>query len=97
MRRAARVDENQPSIVQALQDAGCCVLDLSAVGRGRPDLLVSAPAFPFTLYLLEVKNPDKPKADQALTPAQVKFHAAWKGDIHIVRTPAEALAVVGVT
>lgn len=96
MRRAARVDENQASIVQALQEAGCGVIDLSAVGRGRPDLLVSAPAFPFTLYLLEVKNPSKPKADQALTPAQVKFHAAWKGTIHVVRTPAEALAVVGI-
>jgi hypothetical protein len=95
VRRAARVDENQRAIILALLEAGCDVLDLSAVGKGCPDLLVASPAHPHTLRLLEIKNPSKPKADQALTPAQERFHAAWKGDIHIVRTPAEALAIVG--
>ena len=98
MRRAARVDENQAAIVKALLQAGCGVVDLSAVGGGVPDLLVHPPTFPDCrmAVLLEIKNPAKPKADRALTPAQVKFHADWKGWLFVVTTVDEALAAVGV-
>ena len=95
-RRANRVDENQAVICKALRDAGCCVLDLSAVHGGCPDLAVTEPVYPFDTLLMEIKNPEKPKADQQLTTDQLKFHAAWKGRIAIVRTVDEALRAVRV-
>jgi hypothetical protein len=95
MRRAARTDQNQKAIVDALRAAGCGVVDLSKVGGGVPDLLVEAPTWPHAMTLLEVKNPEKPKADRELTPAQVKFHAGWRGSLFVVETVDEALAAVG--
>lgn len=96
MRRAARVDENQAEIIKALKAVGCGVVDLSGVGGGVPDLLVEGPVYPHAMTLLEIKNPAKPKADQKLTEAQVKFHAGWRGALHVVKTVDEALAAVGV-
>lgn len=99
MRRAARVDGNHAAIVKALRQAGCGVVDLSAVGNGVPDLLVHPPTFPDCrmAVLLEIKDPSQPPSKQRLTPAQEKFHAGWKGWLHVVRTVDEALAAVGVT
>lgn len=43
MRRAAKIDANQPEIISALEAAGCLVLSLAAVGNGVADLLVLPP------------------------------------------------------
>ena len=40
VRRAARIDENQPEIVEALHKAGTSVVHLHQLGQGVPDLLV---------------------------------------------------------
>ena len=40
MRRAGKIDANQPEIVAALRDAGCSVLSLAQLGGGVPDLLI---------------------------------------------------------
>ena len=95
MRRAAKVDANQAEIVAALRAAGCGVLDLSKVGNGCPDLLVHAPTYPWRHYLLEVKDGKKPPSERKLTPAQEKFHERWKGWIHFVKSPEEALDAIG--
>ena len=39
-RRAAKVDRNQPEIVDALRKCGAFVKDCSGVGAGFPDLIV---------------------------------------------------------
>ena len=96
MRRAAKVDANQGDIVRALRSVGCGVLDLSAVGKGCPDLLVVWPTAPFRQELFEVKDGAKPPSARRLTDDQVKFHAMWKGVIHVVTSPAEALEIVGI-
>ena len=94
MRRAAKVDANQPDIVAALEAAGCTVLSLAAVGNGVADLLVYREKREFwedsALYLLEVKNPAG--RGTSLTPDQVKFHAEWP--VTVVTTPEEALRAV---
>lgn len=95
MRRAAKVDGNHATIVKALRDAGCGVLDLSAVGKGCPDLLVHSPTHPWEMRLLEIKDGAKSASRRTLTPAQVKFHAEWKGWIHTVTSVDEALKAVG--
>lgn len=85
MRRAAKVDLSQLAIVRALRQSGCQVQTLAAVGRGVPDLLVGRAS---RLWLLECKT-----GKGELTPAQRAWHALWP--VFIVRSPEEALRVVG--
>jgi len=86
--KAAKIDANQAEIVQALEKIGASVVSLAGVGRGCPDLLVS---YHGETVLLEIKNRDG--RGIRLTPAQVEFHANWKGQIAIVTTTDEALKV----
>ena len=93
MRRAARVDANQPAIVAALRAAGCDVQDLSKVGNGVPDLLVQRAG---VIYLLEAKRPAGPQGGlkgRLLTEKQIAFRQRWP--VHTVRSPHEALHAVG--
>ena len=102
MKHAARRDENEGSIVRALEQAGCAVQRLSEPGC--PDLLCS---FRGVLYLLEVKLPLTARGamprrrgheggDGDMTAAQVKWWREWKGKPPvIVRTVDEALAEIG--
>jgi Holliday junction resolvase len=92
MRRNAKVDDNQASIVRALRSAGCCCLSLAAVGKGCPDLLVYRAD---TLSLLEIKDGSKIPSRRKLTPLQVEFHKQWP--VHVVNDIDEALKAVGLT
>jgi hypothetical protein len=83
VRRARRVDANQREIVAALRAAGRTVEVLSDVGRGVPDLLVSVCG---RNYLLEVKA-----GKAGLTQDEARWHAAWRGQVAVVRTPQEAI------
>ena len=76
MRRAAKIDANQPDIVQALRDYGCQVWSTAAMGGGFPDLLVLHKG---VLLLMEIKDGAKPPSARGLTPDQQKWHAAWRG------------------
>lgn len=93
MRRNAKVDDNQQEIVRCLRQAGCNVLSLAAVGQGCPDLLVYRHATGL-LYMLEVKDGDKPPSRQRLTPHQVKFHETWP--VKVVKNIDEAFIAVGI-
>ena len=93
-RRAAKVDANQAEIVKALRQAGCWVMDLSAVGQGCPDLLVHGPTWPWHLTLIEIKN--LKGRGKELTPAQVKLHAGCNAPLVVVTNVNEALAAVGI-
>jgi len=94
VRRRARKDENQNPIVGALAQAGIQAFDTSAVGNGFPDLVLG---FRGKNYLIEVKNPTKPKADRQLTDDQKKFHGKWHGQVDKVETIDEILVIIGVT
>ena len=80
-------DANERAIVEALRAAGYAVQTMEQ-GKGCPDLLVCDPETNW-LTLLEVKEPGG-----NLTPAQVKWHAAWPGKVYVVHTPEEALDAV---
>lgn len=88
MRRAAKIDLNQPEIVEALRAVGVSVVSLASIGQGCPDLLAAKGD---KCWLLEVKGP-KGK----LTPDQQRFILDWAGVVHIVRTVDDALKLVGV-
>lgn len=89
--RARRTDANHSDIRDALKAAGASVMDLSGVGRGCGDFLVG---FSGLNYLIEAKDGGKSASQRRLTPAQVRFHAGWKGQIATVTTAAEALALL---
>ncbi len=93
MRRAAKVDRNQPEIVAALRAAGATVQPLHSVGQGCPDILVG---FRGVNHLLEIKDGCKPPSARKLTPDQVEWHGGWKGAVHVVKSAEEALGVIGV-
>ena len=87
MRRAAKIDEVQPSIVEALRKVGASVVSLASIGQGCPDLLACKGD---RLWLIEVKGPKG-----TLTDDQKRFILNWSGTVHIIRTPDEALKLVG--
>lgn len=88
MRRAAKVDLNQPDIVNALRKVGVSVVSLASIGQGCPDLLAAKGD---KAWLIEVKGP-KGK----LTPDQERFILDWAGTVHMVRSVDDALRLVGV-
>lgn len=109
-KRAARRDDSEGPIVEALRAAGASVTVIG-MGDGVPDLLCG---FRGTTYLLEVKAPLGPRGgnrgrstgaarvsaggDGTLSRDQLAWWAAWRGAPPvIVRTPAEALAAIGAT
>jgi len=87
MRRAAKIDLNQPDIVEALRKVGASVVSLASIGQGCPDLLACKGD---KLWLIEVKGPKG-----TLTDDQKRFILNWSGTVHIIRTPDEALKLVG--
>jgi Holliday junction resolvase len=87
MRRAAKVDASQEQIVSALRASGATVQSLAPIGQGCPDLLV---AFRRAMYLFEVKTGKAEPND-----LQKRWHIAWNADVHVVRSPDEALRVIG--
>jgi hypothetical protein len=82
MRRAAKIDANQPDIVQALRALGAFVQPLHTVGGGCPDLLAS---FQGRTLLIEVKA----SAKHRLTPDQQVWHASWTGGPLAIVTDVE--------
>ena len=77
-----RRDANEPEIVEALEAVGAKVMRLDDV-----DLLVY---FRDKLYLLEVKT-----AKGKLNAKQQAFFREWANMVWIVRTPEQALALIG--
>lgn len=92
MRRAARVDDNQREIVEALRRAGCSVWSLAGVGKGFPDLAVG---FRGCNLFLEVKDGSKPPCKRRLTPDEEAFHTSWRGHVAVVESVEDALRIVG--
>lgn len=85
-RYAKKRDSNEREIIDALEKVGCSVEPLDVV-----DLLVERAG---KLFLLEVKGLRNKRGDaKSLTPAQVAFRRRFK--FHVVCTPEDALAVVG--
>lgn len=87
-------DRNCKEIVDALRAAGCVVVRLDPArdrhSKGLPDLLVGCRG---ATWLLEVKD-----GKNDLNANQIEWHNSWTGGpLRIVRSPEEALAMVGLT
>jgi hypothetical protein len=82
-RTAARIDTNMQEIVRDLRACGASVTPTHMVGRGFPDLVVG---WRGGTYLLEVKV-----GNAKLTPAEMRWHRDWRGQVMIVRTSQQAV------
>lgn len=91
MRRAAKVDANQPAIVAALRKMGATVQPLHSVGQGCPDLLCG---YAGRNLLIEVKDGDKPPSARKLTADQVVWHRDWRGSVYVVESVGQAVALL---
>lgn len=96
MRRAAKVDRNQPELVKQLRGIpGCKVAITSQLGGGFPDICV---AWMGVNYLFEIKDGERPPSQQKLTPAERKFHKMWEhaGQVDIVTCIEDCWAIMGI-
>jgi hypothetical protein len=90
MRYRPRVDRNQSEIVMGLRAAGCQVLSLASIGRGCADILVQ---YRDKLYLMEIKDGNKPPSHRKLTDDEAEFHMHWK--VYIVESIEDSYRVIG--
>ena len=90
MRRAARRDDNEKDIIQAMRTEGAYVKVIN--DEGLFDLLVNHRG---ETMLIEVKDGSKPPSARRLTEAEQKFHHEWPGsDLYIINSVEEALALL---
>tara|TARA_R110002051_G_scaffold154782_1_gene226938 strand:- start:3355 stop:3657 length:303 start_codon:yes stop_codon:yes gene_type:complete len=90
---AKRVDGNHKEVVEGLRASlpECTVFDASGAGRGFPDLVVG---FKGRNWLFEVKNLNMVPSRRRLTAAQVGMHSNWQGQVAIIHSAADILAVM---
>lgn len=89
MRQAAKRDDNHAEIRDDLRRIPSVVVaDTGGIGGGFPDLVVG---YQGVIYLLEIKDGNKPPSKQKLTPAEVRFFDDWAGfPVYVVTSFDEA-------
>lgn len=88
-----RVDANQAEIVARLKAVGATVLHLHTVGGGCPDIAVG---YRGKNWLIEIKDGSKPASERRLTRHEREFFEMWRGQMSVVESAEEALALIGV-
>lgn len=91
--RAAAVDANQAEIVKALRKAGASVQLLHRVGQGCPDAVLGWRGINL---MVEFKDGSKIPSARKLTKPEAEWHEAWRGQVAIVESVDDALALIGV-
>lgn len=86
MRNRHRRDNNHAEVKAAFEKLGCGVLDISQVGNGAPDLIVTCQR---TLRFVECKD-----VGGVLSADQMAFPGRIKAPVYIVRSPETAHALV---
>lgn len=89
MRRAARIDANQPEIVKAFRDLGWSVLIISQL-KNCCDLFVSKNG---RTIAIEVKDGTLPPSKRKLTPGEQKFMENWQGEFKIIESIEDVLKI----
>ena len=86
-----RIDRNQPAIVRDLRKIGASVQSLAAIGKGCPDLLVGWRGKNFTF---EIKDSMQPPSKRRLTPDEKQWAQLWSGQVHVIHSAQEAIAIM---
>ncbi len=88
-RRAARTDANQPEIVKAFRDDGWYVLIVSQL-KNCCDIIVSKNG---RTIAVEIKDGEKPKSAQKLTPGELKFQDEWQGEYMVINSVGKVVEI----
>lgn len=88
---AKRTDANQTEIVETFRAMGATVQIISMIGKGCPDIIVG---FQGVNYLIEIKDGQKLKGQQKLTDHEQMFFAKWRGQVCIIKSVDEAIALL---
>ncbi len=91
MRRKARVDSNQAEIVETLRAMGASVAPTHTLGSGFPDLVVGWRGINL---LLEIKDGEKAPSKRQLTPDEQRWHDDWRGQIVVIQSARDAIALL---
>lgn len=93
LRRAARVDANQSEIVKGLRKLGAYVLITSQL-KNAFDILVG---YNNQLYIIEIKDGDKPVAQRYLTEGEIKCMEGFSKvgvPYHVINSLDEAISLL---
>ena len=88
---APRKDDNHKSLVDTIIKVGGQVIDISALGRGVPDLIVNTRK---GIQLAEVKNPKTDYGKAGASKSQKKWASNWQSRVYIIRTDEDAINLV---
>lgn len=91
MRRAAKIDANQPEIVGALRKIGCSVQHLHTIGRGCPDILIGHIG---QNYLAEIKDGSLAPSRRGLTKDEIDWQESWRGQVVIIESVDQAIRFI---
>lgn len=91
MRRIARIDGNQPEIVNAFRKLGCSVQHLHKLGQGCPDILVG---YMDVNLLAEIKDGTRIPSERKLTKDESEWFENWRGQICIVESVSDAIDLI---
>lgn len=93
MRRAAKIDDNQREVVNALRQLPQVTVALTAaVGKGVPDFVVG---YKGNNYWIELKDGNKPPSQRKLTEHEEAWHEKWTGHVAICNNLDEVLKEIG--
>lgn len=82
MRRVAKVDANQPEIVEYFRKTGWSVLIISQL-KNCCDIIVSKNG---RTVAVEIKDGDKPPSQRKLTEGEESFRKSWQGEYSIIES-----------
>lgn len=84
MRRASRIDVNQPEVVEAFRKLGFSVSHTHTIGKGFPDIIVGKHGHS---YLVEIKASSRDK----LTADEETFWEGWLGSLILISSVDEVI------
>ena len=91
MRRAARIDRNQPEIVKAIRQLGATFQHTHQI----PGALDGIIGYRGVDQRVEIKDPDQPKSARKLTPKEQQTFDEWHGrEPVIIETYDDVIAIL---
>ena len=89
----AKTDQNHSALLKQIRKLpNVSVCDLSGAGGGVPDVMLGTKG---ANLLIEIKRPDVAPSASKLNDKQEEWHGEWRGQVAIVRTLDDVLAVLG--
>lgn len=93
IRRKAKIDVNQPQIVEAFREMGFEVEITSAYSAVGFDCIIGLRGRPGSLRMVEIKDGLKPKSQRTLTENEQIAKERWAGNYEVVVSVMDTIAL----